>query len=242
MLEIINPFRFGAGAVALTSDLVSVYEMHDTSGTTCTDSHGSNNGTYVGTPSLDQTGHIDKCVDFNGTSQYVTLPVGARPNGNFTISAWFNADAWDTTYGGIVGGGIAGSATSDGGVTIASFDSLSRFYLDTYTATAREDAYDTSLPSTTTWHLVVAVCDGSEIRLYLDNSSVAFDDSLAGGTTWDYSGVPTWGIAHCFQPFGTRRYFNGKIEQVAIWSEALNEAQRDTLWNSGNGLDYSSWL
>ena len=71
--------------------LLAYWRLGETSGTTATDTTGTNNGSYVNGPALGSAGAIagdpDTSVTFNGTNQRVTLP-SLAPVGNFSIEGW----------------------------------------------------------------------------------------------------------------------------------------------------------
>ena len=78
-------FNFHPVSADISSGLVGYWKLDETSGTTASDSAGSNNGTVNG--STFTTGKINNSLSFNGTSDYVSIP---RMNyDEITISAWF---------------------------------------------------------------------------------------------------------------------------------------------------------
>jgi hypothetical protein len=92
------PVRSG-GDTSLASGLVSYWKLDDASGTTVTDSVGSNNGTWNGTlGSQWTTGKINDGGNFNGTDNYVNVPdalnLRMSASNAFTLSAWVNFNAW----------------------------------------------------------------------------------------------------------------------------------------------------
>jgi hypothetical protein len=74
----------------LLNNLLSVWELDETTGSTVYDSYGSNNGTIVGA-SLNQSGKINSSVGFNGLSNYINMGNVLNINYNepFTISTWY---------------------------------------------------------------------------------------------------------------------------------------------------------
>src|SRR3989338_5105623 len=78
----------------IVTGLVSHWKMDETSGTTATDSVGTNTGTVSGATFT--AGKIGNALSFNGTTNYVSVP---RMNyDEITLSAWFYKNANDTTY------------------------------------------------------------------------------------------------------------------------------------------------
>lgn len=84
------------GGISADAALVSYWGLNETSGTTAVDSAGSNNGTLVNGPSLNQATvdpSLGTAYAFNGNNQ--EIDVGAGFNSlvsTFTVAAWVNPD------------------------------------------------------------------------------------------------------------------------------------------------------
>src|SRR3990167_5402647 len=87
----------------ITNGLVSHYKLDETSGTTATDSAGTNTGTINGaTPT---TGKINNALSFDGTNDYVNAgnPASLTDINVKTISAWIKLNSYgETSYGRVV--------------------------------------------------------------------------------------------------------------------------------------------
>src|SRR3989338_6799822 len=85
----------------IATGLVSHWKMDETSGTTATDSVGTNTGTVTGATFT--AGKINNGLSFNGTSNYVSVP---RMNyDEISISAWFYKTANDIVNANTIFGG-----------------------------------------------------------------------------------------------------------------------------------------
>jgi len=85
--------------------------------------------------------------------------------------------------------------------------------------------------SINTWHHVVGTYDGTTMKIYVDNdlknSGTSFSGNVADSILyigWDR------GVAG--------RFLTGKIDEVGIWSRALNSTEITELYNSGDGFAY----
>lgn len=226
--------------VDLLTDLISVWELDETSGIIAEDSYGTNDGDTSGA-TVNQAGLINKCYDFDGSNDIITLPAALKLTGIFSISMWINPDNWtDNNYPSIFGGIIFGGTTSKGGIAIGVLKSSTTMYVQIYKDTANYSV-SKAAPSTGSWAHIVAIYDNSKLKLYINNGTPA--ETTVGSITIDWSGLdarnPMIGAAE--QPAASNKCFNGKIDQVAIWSKALTTDEISTLYNSGNGLAYTSW-
>jgi len=93
----------------------------------------------------------------------------------------------------------------------------------------------TATLSTTAWtHVVVTFGTNGVGKIYLNGSA----DSTFDLTEDDASHVDSGGLR--IGSDGGSSDFNGKIDEVAFWDEALTDAEVTALYNSGNGLDADS--
>ncbi len=233
-------------AQSLTSGLVSVWEFNETSGTSVADAYGSNNGTVNGA-TINQVGKIGQCIQFNGTSSYVSIPNSASLNPN---SQDFSVNAWVKWEGSALSGAVAifmakGEYVSSGSefqFTLrggGGADYKNGFYFRLRTSDGTLNTIgcttdQTSIVGNGSWHMLTAVVDeGSSVegRIFLDGTEVG---SLASITAL----VNNTSDLH-FGEYANATYFPGKIDQPAVWNRALTASEIQTLYNSGNGLVYS---
>lgn len=91
LLLLLNQSAF-AVCYRLPDDSSAWWKLDETSGSTASDIVGSNHGTYVNGPTP-TTGFVQGALNFNGTSQYVTVPNNDSLDfgtGDFSIEAWVN--------------------------------------------------------------------------------------------------------------------------------------------------------
>jgi len=90
----------------LADSPTAYWRLDETSGSTAADSSGNGNtGTYTGSPSLGATGALafetpNLATDFDGSNDYVDLSFNLNPaNTSLTIELWANAETISTTAG-----------------------------------------------------------------------------------------------------------------------------------------------
>ena len=213
------------------SNPVLYWRLGDTSGTTATDSSSAANnpGTYTGGYTLGQTGAItgdtDKAVLLNGTTGYVqnaapkNLPTGASAR---SVEVWFKTTSATQqnlfSYGSL----------ANGNEFSLFIKTATTFFAWGYGTTADKTFTAPSAFNDGNWHQVVETYDGTNITVYLDGTSLgsqadALTTSLAACTT---------GAGSCFTagfatPSGDTNsgwYFNGTLDEVAVFPTALSAA------------------
>jgi len=200
---------------------VSYWRLGESSGTVAVDAMGSNNGTYTNAPTLGATGALtgdtDTAVTFaSASSQYVTIPHAAalHPGDVISISAWFKRAT----------SGAAHAIWSNGPT-----DALLWIFSDNHLYFSREGVGNmfasTATITDTNWHHVVATKNGATTIVYYDGAVMA--GSGSNQTLTDSGAASTIG-----RDSGSD-YFNGTIDEPAIWNRALSAAEVATLYAAG---------
>lgn len=216
--------------------LVSYWPLNEASGTR-NDSHGSNNLTdnnTVGTAA----GKRDGAADFiRANSEFLSITdasqVGLDINSDVTFAFWFNPDTTDaagliTKYNydlGNSGRAYAVEWKIDGDISLATSDGG---------ANAQRAGWTGTGISTGSWYHIVVTLDLSA------GTAELFVNGVSQGTK---TGFPT-SIVNNSQPFelagnaGAGYHFDGKMDEVGIWTEILTQDHIDWLYNSGAGRTY----
>jgi hypothetical protein len=93
-----------------------------------------------------------------------------------------------------------------------------------------------NLPTVTAWNLLVIQSDfaAGSVSVYLNNTLLGTDTNgyqpldlhnqnwVIGGSTWDSADT---------------KYFDGKVDEVAIWNRVIDGTDRTTLYNAGAGIE-----
>jgi hypothetical protein len=194
---------------ATTPGLVSYWRLGEASGTSAADAQGVASGTYANSPKLGVTsllkGETDTAVDFDGENDHVSItPVAAlNMTSEATLEAWIKADSLQGT---ILrrNNSYELRAQSDGSI-------LFRIWVgeEVRSLTTAEGKVKTG----STYH-VVGTYDGSHMRIYLNGKEIA-SQAQVGAMTHNAN---TLYIAR--NDF-SNTYFNGIIDDVAIYDQAL---------------------
>jgi hypothetical protein len=236
--------------VDLKEDLISVWEFDETSGSTAYDEHGSNDGTISGA-TINQTGKIDKCYDFNDAeSDYVTIGnILENHNSDISFSIWFYLDDTNSDYILISKWYSPGGSAYDGDFLIqhdmnsgySTHDNVIGFVIrndDIAGTWPWIETSDNSISSGQWYHVVVTVDWGNELKIYLNGS-----EDTGGYLQNENSGYAVFsnknfniGASH-----DIAKEVDGKIDQPVIYNKVLSSDEVLELYNSGNGKAYSEW-
>jgi len=165
-------------------------------------------------------------VNFNGSNSYIQTPNLSAINSNtqpYSVAVWFNAAA----------AGVIVNETGEASISAYWHQSFMEilssgsvvvrvFSLSPVTAGAA---------TFNTWHYVVLTYDGTNVRSYLDG--------VAGGTTTGTRSSPsTIGYGEYFNlgaadstNLGSGAWFNGLMEEFAVFSRALSPQEISQYYN-----------
>jgi hypothetical protein len=210
----------------LMTGIIGLWHLDEAAGTSIAyDRSGQgNNGSVQGGTTFARVGKLGTAVSLNGTSGFIKIPFSASLDTNPTVvsvSAWIKSLS---TTGGT--GNIIFTAGDGGAHTY-------QLYLNSGKADLFSNNVDlggTTLVSDGNWHHLVGTWNGSTASLYVDG---VFNKSAAmtfGGIVIDNQiGVQcsTAGSTGC------NGYFNGSIDEVAVWNKVLNSAEVLQLYRRG---------
>ena len=248
-----------SATVAMAADRIAHWTLDDGSGTTAADSIGGFDGTLQGDPVWEANGRIDGALVFDGVGDYVqtTLMDELQTGENFTIAVWFKTNVTAEGQQHILWvGDVAGNGWGDHQelhITINHFGFSNKVigYFGSGTDTdgfsinivSKEDFTDTS-----SWHhLALAVKNASGPivtgKLFLDGEWVeplveGFESAGVPFPTTDSTENPPdragWNTAlRIGAPGPDQRYFNGMIDDVTIWDQALEQDDIQDLMTGG---------
>jgi Concanavalin A-like lectin/glucanases superfamily len=206
--------------LVLSYSPIAYWRLGETSGTTVSDiSDSLNTGTLLNSPSLAQTGALsndsDKAISLNGTSQRINLSSTIVAGTDMTYSAWVYHVAGD--------GAVLGTSGGDTSYVFLVYSSGSSLYVGSNTSVQQvfwpwNPAFDSS------WKFLTLVKKGTTLELFYDGVSQG---------TKTLSNVSPIDIIGSGQTTG--RLFNGKLDDIAIFNQALLSTQISNLYNAGLG-------
>jgi hypothetical protein len=225
--------------------LVGNWNFNEGTGTTLTDqTSNDNDGTITGASWTGNGAPVTEAttatnthsLSFDGVDDYVDIgrPISTENGDYASISAWFktNTSTFNDGYGTIV--------TNDTEPTNPEFKIMviNGGYVQLSGgpgSVSGPNIITTNTYNDNNWHHVIGTKYGSNcVGLYIDGDYIGNDcsgsgDMDAGNNYFIGSGRVNGNGA-----------FNGIIDNVFIWDDALTAAEITALYNSGNGLDASS--
>ena len=170
-------------------------------------------------------------MQFDGVNDYITVGSGFQYS-DLTISGWLYADSISTFRR------IIQLGRSSGGIGFGvAWENSSKLIAFWNNGTETVRLGNTSL-STGNWYHFAMTRNSSEVKIYVNGA----DDSGTGGQTG-------WGSSNNDLEIGRKagggQYFNGKIDEIAIWNtvlsaDAITDIYNATNNNSGKALDLST--
>lgn len=198
-----------APPVVSEDGLVSHWKLDDGSGTTATDSAGSNHGTIHGNPTW-TAGRMDGALDLDGTGDYITAAASEPLKGSrVTVSAWVRV----TGLTGIWNPLVTQHYPDNDGYYFYIYDDKPAFSV----MVGGVDMAASSPESVgwNEWHHLAGTNDGSTIRVYVDGVMKASrSSSSSSGADSDIY------IGHGYIS-GTS--FCGVIDDVLVYNRALSD-------------------
>lgn len=207
-----------------SSNVVSHWTFDEGDGSTAYDSAGNNDGTVTGAEWT--SGQIDGALSFDGNGDYVM--VGDKDDlekDEFTLSFWAQLDnPSGALQGGIAKGYIFGSATEFS----YKMDFHSDYIWPGVTNTSNDSFGVTGSIGDSNWHMWTMTVGGGTLTLYKDGDYL---NSVGYTGTIDYDKTNNNFV------IGARDNgmyaFDGKIDDVRIYSRALSEEDVEDLYESG---------
>jgi len=173
-------------------------------------------------------------VDFDGSNDYVDI-TGARgvfdSATTFSISLWYYAD----NYAGAVFGS---SFTATDGVWLLPYSSSTFFFS---VRNGGGTSISTTPPALNQWVHLVATYNAGNGALYLTpaGGSTSITTSTSLPTSLSSNAGINLSIGRLALAPGY--YFNGKVDEVAIWDSELSSSDVTAIYNSGTPDDLTSY-
>lgn len=223
-LTVITPEPGSYEALIIACNPFAYWRLNETSGTVAHDYYGGNDGTYnnvtLGAPGA-LAGSPDAAAEFDGASSYVSTVSGLL-NGKpaFTMTGWIRRAADQAARTGLFG-------QND----LVEFGYIDNNTLECWTDNGL-DISPNPIPNSQ-WGHVAVVSDGSpgNLTMYANGKAIgsrshtlpgpsAFSFNIGGGGIFDAAG----------------NFFNGRIDEVALFDTALSADKICDLYLTGSGL------
>lgn len=211
-----------------TPDLYWRFDDADVASNTLNDRSANDlDGTISGGVTTGVSGKIGQAFEFNGTSGYVTGVAGTSvlKTTPISVSAWIQVAAPVST-GGVFASLGHGAVPYTGFIIEARTTNQVMFGTEGGNATQEVPVFG-CLPFAR-WVHYVAVFDDSTLTLYRDGSVVY--TAPANFAAISYGSYPVVAGRH---PFFMNRYFKGRLDELAFWTQALTPAEVLSVWWAG---------
>jgi len=216
---------------------VTQLKFDEQQGTTANDAVGANNGAISGATWKTRADcKLNGCLDYDGTDDVTTITNAASIDLNDNLAASFTMSAW--IYPDTAGEGTGGQVFQKGANTWLRVDTLSGGKLDLEgsldLATADATVNASAVITQSAWnHVAMSWTDDSddEITLWVNGVAVA--------TSTNGSGAPAADTANLLIGGTTTNNFDGKIDEVKIYSTELTIGQMALDRNFGSSVAYS---
>lgn len=209
--------------MALSDGLIAYYKLDETSGTTATDSVGSNDGTITGTVALGETGKIETSYEFSAAGR-VVLGTVFDNSSTLTMAGWVYLP--DTSVKGAfvkIGGDDDGYGVGVGSTTFDN-EGNNLIVIREWIAWRVDGAIGTG------WHHIAMTRNGTTLTTFIDGVEEATDANTIKAADKGS------GIGGRYA--GTRLLSQGKLDEWGFWDRVLTDAEITELYNSGSGLTY----
>ncbi len=203
---------------------VLIYHLNETSGTIIDSSGQGNNGTN-NEAVYGSLGKLKTCLNFDGSNDIITGPSSNNITGDnlqtITFSAWVKHNySGDNGY-------IASLKRQSSASTLISLDagnngagSLGFLTRNNANTTHSWLNYDGGY-NDSQWHHLTAVVNGLTRKLYIDGVERNSDNQGMQNVTGNTASFNVGG----FHQSHSNLYFNGSIDEVAIWRRALSSEE-----------------
>jgi len=180
------------------------------------------------------------CLDFDGNNDFVSMSdVNDLGTNDFTLEAWVNIEVMDPGGSKIISKGLTtvGTPSNAGyGLRVNKVDIGDvEFHMGNSDGSHIQVVYNGITPNG--WNHVAGVREGKKLYLYLNGELVQEDSTQ---TVYNVNtNIPLAVGAHYRGVFGNiGEYFNGKIDEVRIWSIKRTQAEIQENMNCAFTMPY----
>jgi len=213
-----------AATAPTSTDCVMYLKCEETSGLVAYDATSLENDATISGVGFESTGIVDDCFDLDGVNDFIrtaaTTDILAESG---SISLWVNPDAvaiGDRVFDQRTTSYLTARFTSTGGLLLRVYDD--------------EGYHDINATlSTGSWQHLVLTWNTSEIRVYVNGSSVDSDTGFSGLNTDAQDTGVNFGCPR--DSLSTSTYFyDGLMDEICIFKVALTADNVTYLYNSGS--------
>jgi hypothetical protein len=231
-LIVVNFMFISIASADITTGLVAYYPFN---GNANDESGNGNNGTVYGaTLSTDRFGNPNSAYYFDGINDYIKASANNLPNGERTVSLWFNAPIVSNNP---VFLGYGGSSTCG----TSWFMGVGPYYFVTSHCDVNLLKYYYPQEPIGAWYHYVVTTGSNWTKIYINgvekaSNTTFINNTVVTGTDLSIGvDVNTQGFAPYTDP--NVGYFVGSMDDVRIYNRALSDTDIQELYNEGNSPD-----
>ena len=220
---------------------IAHWKLDETSGITAVDSEGGHHGTLTNGPTWD-SGNIDGALAFDGTDDYVDLTSDAALDdvflGGATVTAWIYLDGWgENAYGRVLDKSSAVSDNRDGWMIGTDGGNQSIAFAQGFSSIRGFWRPQNNTVNLNEWvHYAIVYDASSEANdpvIYINGVAQTSLVKIApSGTICSDADIALRMGNHAQD---TSRSFDGKLDDVRIYDQALTAAEISELFTAGGG-------
>jgi hypothetical protein len=176
-------------------------------------------------------------AEFDGTDDYISLGTLSGFNSASALSVGFWINLRDYAGSTVEVPFSSGTSTSNRVAFYLNSSSQLRWGIDgSVNNCILNLASPTDYRSTDAWHHVLGTYDGTTVTLYFDGSQVASTTNGVPSATQSTAG----NNAAIGRSFASTQYFDGLLDNLAIWNASLDGEDASSLYNNGQPIDLTS--
>ena len=235
-----NNFTYYDDSLVLILNLDNVSALGEDDATVKDFSQYDNSGQIINS-SYNSSGKYGSSLDFDGSTTFVNISNSASLNieNEITVSAWINANEWETNSheGTIIGKDDWHDSDAHGYVLRTGSNGKLSFVIAKDNSNQWPEALTTSVMSADTWHHVAGTFNGTHLIAYVDGD-------IEKTTIIPYTLIETstYTLELGRSPFDDARQFNGLIDEVRVWNRSLSEEELQQVYLSNlRKYDSGEW-
>ena len=225
-----------APAQIISNNPIGYWQLNETAGPTAYDAMGNYNGTgaggiIFGVPGVTNApftgfGPGNLAAQFDGTDADVAIPAFNLNTTNFTITGWIKPNGAQTSWAGIV---FCRSGTTTSGLNYGTTNELR------YTWNNTSGSYNWNshlVPPTNAWTFMALVITPTNAVMYM-----ATNGTLQSATNAVANAAQTFaGTTYLGQDPAGGRWFNGGLDEIAIYNKTLTGSQISQILSASQQL------